>query len=265
MLSLNDTVDRLKKSENLDELFKVMRFTFEDLGFPEWGYLCQLLNSYAKSTLFLFINMSQDWIQHYFEMNYYDTDPITKYYIQNNLPLIWKANDDWSEHGDNVVEFMKDVQDHGYTGGLCIPLFSAQNTRGLVDLVSRDPSLADIYDAIEGRAAQIVLITRYVQEEIFRISGISEEGIYKNPLSTRQKEVLFWVGEGLTSKAIAEKIGISYRTVEDYLAEIQRKLCVSNRQQAVTRAVSLGYIQLMNMYTSKNDSEVTLVVPNYNL
>ena len=88
MLSLNDTVDRLKKSENLDELFNVMRFTFEDLGFPEWGYSCQLLNSYAKSTLFLFINMSQDWIQHYFEMNYHDTDPITKYYLQNNLPLI---------------------------------------------------------------------------------------------------------------------------------------------------------------------------------
>ena len=239
----------------------VMRSSFADLGFAQWGYSCQLLQSYEKSRLFLFINMSQLWIQRYLEMNYHDVDPITKYYPNNNLPWLWKVHDDWSAMGEHVAEFMKDVQDHGYTGGICIPLYSAQNTRGLVDLVSRDPTLADLYDALEGRAAQAALITRYVQEELFRIAGISDNGVYKNPLSSRQKEVLFWVGEGLTSKAIAAKCDLSYRTVEDYLAEIQRKLDASNRQQAVTRAVSLGYLLPLNRYQSQDDLEVTLVLP----
>jgi DNA-binding CsgD family transcriptional regulator len=61
-------------------------------------------------------------------------------------------------------------------------------------------------------------------------------------LTPREKEVLSWVSEGLTSKAIALQLGISYRTVEHYLADIQRKLGVSNRQQAVARAVNLSLV-----------------------
>jgi len=61
-------------------------------------------------------------------------------------------------------------------------------------------------------------------------------------LTPREKEVLVWVGEGLTAKAIADCLGISFRTVEQYVANIQRKLSVSNRQQAVTKAVNLGII-----------------------
>jgi len=71
----------------------------------------------------------------------------------------------------------------------------------------------------------------------FSSSRNSNENLYENPLSARQSEVLLWVGEGLTSKAIGEKMGISYRTVESYMVEIQNKMNVSNRQQAVTRAV----------------------------
>jgi DNA-binding CsgD family transcriptional regulator len=260
-LSLSNTVDRLKKTRNLDEIMHVMRSSFEKLGFSEWGYMHQILRSYVKSPVFIFFNMSSKWIERYLEMGYHEVDPIKNYYPTNNIPWIWNVKYDWSKIDNNAVEFMKDIQSHGYTGGLCIPLFSAQNTRGFINFVTRNPSLEDLYISLDGPAAQVVFILRYVQEEISRVSLSNEEIINLNPLSARQKEVLLWVGEGLTSKGIGEILGISYRTVDSYLEEIQQKLGVSNRQQAVTRAVSLGYVIPLNLYNTSKDPLIRIVLP----
>ena len=47
-------------------------------------------------------------------------------------------------------------------------------------------------------------------------------------LTEREKEVMMLVVEGLTSKEIAERIGISYRTVENHRARVMNKTGSSN-------------------------------------
>ena len=96
-LSLSNTVGLLKKTENLDDVMDVMRSSFEDLGFSEWGYMHQILRSYVKSPVFIFINMSMKWIERYLEMGYHEIDPIKNYYPNNNLPWIWNVKDNWSK------------------------------------------------------------------------------------------------------------------------------------------------------------------------
>jgi len=262
MLRLSDTVECLRKAEDLDAIMATMEVSFEALGFPQWCFACQMLKSYVTSPVYVFTNFSHEYMAEYVSMGYNDADPVAKYYSNNNLPWLWRVADDWSGYVNETSLFMQLLKRYGYTGGLCIPLFSAQNTRGFINLVSRDPSLADMYDALEGRAAQTTLILRYVQEEILRIATTNNENIYKNPLSARQKELLLWVGEGFTTKEIAEKMGISFRTVESYIVEIQNKMDVSNRQQAVTRAVSLGYILPLSVYdpTKMINREIKLVL-----
>jgi len=265
-LRLSDTIEGLRKAEDLDAIMAVMEDSFEGLGFPQWCYTCQILQSYVTSPVYVFTNLSHEYMAEYVAMGYHDADPLVKFCSYNNLPWLWRVVDDWSGYGDDTFLFMQAIKRHGYTGGLCIPLFSAQNTRGFINLGSRDPSLADMYDALEGRAAQITLILRYVQEEVLRIATKNNVNIYKNPLSARQKEVLLWVGEGMTSKEIAEKMSISFRTVESYIVEIQNKMDVSNRQQAVTRAVSLGYILPLSVYDPPRmiNREIKLVMSRKN-
>ena len=262
-MSLSDTIDGLRRAENLDDIMVVMESSFEALGFPQWGFTCQMFKSYVTPPVYVFTNLSKEYMFQYLAMSYHDADPVIKYCQNNDLPWIWKTDDDWSKSGDDTTELMVLIRSHGYYGGLCIPLFSSRNTRGFINLVSSDPSLADMYDALEGRAAQVTLVLRYVQDNIFRIAQKNKENIYENPLSARQKEVLLWVGEGYTSKEIAEKMGISFRTVESYIVEIQNKLDVSNRQQAVTRAVSLGYILPLNIYDPLRGREVKLVMSRH--
>jgi DNA-binding NarL/FixJ family response regulator len=63
-------------------------------------------------------------------------------------------------------------------------------------------------------------------------------------LTPREHEVLVLIGRGLTMRQMATRLGISPRTVETHVAKLYRKLDVRTRVQAVSRAVSLGLIDL---------------------
>lgn len=60
------------------------------------------------------------------------------------------------------------------------------------------------------------------------------------PLSERELEVLRLIGEGISNKAIAEKLYLSLATVKTHINHLYAKLGVENRVQALSRARSLN-------------------------
>lgn len=69
-------------------------------------------------------------------------------------------------------------------------------------------------------------------------------------LTEREMEVLVGLAKGLTNKAIALQLQISDRTVQGHIAHIFHKMSVSNRTEAVMRAVTLGWVP--QIATTKN-------------
>ncbi|MBA3725775.1 MAG: response regulator transcription factor [Armatimonadetes bacterium] len=61
-------------------------------------------------------------------------------------------------------------------------------------------------------------------------------------LTKREFDVLNLIGEGYSSKEVADVLFVSKRTVDFHLANIYTKLDVSNRLQAFLAATSLGLI-----------------------
>lgn len=61
-------------------------------------------------------------------------------------------------------------------------------------------------------------------------------------LSPRERECLRWTSHGLRSKEVADKLGITTKTVEHHLAKAKQKLDSKNRVEAVTRAIALNLI-----------------------
>ena len=59
-------------------------------------------------------------------------------------------------------------------------------------------------------------------------------------LTPREVEVLTAVGDGLSNKAIARRLGISAHTVKYHLEAVFSKLGVRSRAEAVTRGLRLG-------------------------
>ena len=57
------------------------------------------------------------------------------------------------------------------------------------------------------------------------------------PLSNQERKVLALVADGKTNKEIAAAMGLSPKTVKNYLSNVFEKLQVSRRSQAVARIV----------------------------
>lgn len=63
-------------------------------------------------------------------------------------------------------------------------------------------------------------------------------------LTSREQQVLELLSEGHTMRQIATRLGISPRTVETHVSKVYRKLGVRTRVQAVSRAATLGLVEL---------------------
>ena len=62
------------------------------------------------------------------------------------------------------------------------------------------------------------------------------------PLTTREREVLRLIAQGLPGKQIAGSLGITERTVKFHTAALIRKLGADNRAQAVALAAQRGLL-----------------------
>jgi DNA-binding NarL/FixJ family response regulator len=61
-------------------------------------------------------------------------------------------------------------------------------------------------------------------------------------LTARQREVLSLIADGLDNAEIAERLGISQRTVRAHVSALLERLEVSNRTQAAVTALRSGWI-----------------------
>lgn len=62
-------------------------------------------------------------------------------------------------------------------------------------------------------------------------------------LTTRERQVLRLIVEGLINKEIGRRLGVSSNTVKNHIASITRKLGVSDRTQAAVMAIRLGLLE----------------------
>lgn len=62
----------------------------------------------------------------------------------------------------------------------------------------------------------------------------------RSSLTRREREVLDQIRLGLTNRQIAQRLFVSTNTVNKHVQSVLRKLYVSNRVQAATRAQAAG-------------------------
>ena len=68
--------------------------------------------------------------------------------------------------------------------------------------------------------------------------------IVEGGLTARERDVLAALADGLSNKAIARRLGISFHTVKFHVAGILAKLDADSRTEAVTKAAQRGLVML---------------------
>ncbi len=87
------------------------------------------------------------------------------------------------------------------------------------------------------------LATQLLDDYLVRLKGGQEDDSYTK-LTAREREVLTLIGEGHTSRVIAEMLFISINTVERHRANIMNKLELNNKAQLIRYAIRKGLVKL---------------------
>lgn len=86
------------------------------------------------------------------------------------------------------------------------------------------------------------LAVMVVQGRLGRKAAGSRGGGPVSPLSPREREVLDLVAQGYTNQQIAERLGLSVRTVETYRSRLVEKLGLRSRADLVRYALESGLL-----------------------
>jgi DNA-binding NarL/FixJ family response regulator len=120
---------------------------------------------------------------------------------------------------------------------------------GVDGYLEKTAGVQQVVAALERLAAGERLITpeqeRSAIEELGRLVRRAREASDILPsIAPREIEILEHLGSGLTIRQVANRLGVSTRTVEARAATLYRKLDASNRVQALAKAADLGLIEL---------------------
>lgn len=106
----------------------------------------------------------------------------------------------------------------------------------------KDAPPAELVEAIEavqsGDAFHTSGTSRSLLEEARRPSSAPPTP----PLSDREEEILKLLIEGLTNRGIAERLGLSARTVESHRLRLRRKLGARSAAELARKAIDLGLV-----------------------
>jgi LuxR family quorum sensing-dependent transcriptional regulator len=105
--------------------------------------------------------------------------------------------------------------------------------------MGRDIDAADPY--LRASAHMLSMYYASIARRLRRRAGSNQTPIH---LTGRQLECLKWVRDGKSSTDIGEILGLSSRTVDEYLAHACTRLGVKSRFQAVTEAYLHGLLEL---------------------
>ena len=118
---------------------------------------------------------------------------------------------------------------------------------GAIGYVLKDEALETVVDAVRAAARGESWLSPAVARQVVR-RAVGETSSSPEapsiPLTPREKEVLRLLAQGLDNAAIARRLVVTKRTVQNHVSNIYSKLEVSSRTEAALYAIRHGLVQV---------------------
>lgn len=234
-----DLFESLLNCSTVEELHTTATAITRQMGFEHFLYGVQVNTSLTRPYQFALSGYPKKWLERYTEMKYQAIDPAVRHCTTHVTPIIWhnqlfKSRD--------LAKIQDEAKEAGLTHGASFAVHGGHGEAAILSLATSRVARGAESDIVTnlGRAQ---LLACYLHEAVQRI--VLSQGpllLQKVALTPRQKECLLWAAEGKTSWEIGNIIRISEDTVSFHLKNAARKMGVTGRSHAVSRAVSLGLI-----------------------
>lgn len=207
------------------------------------GYEYYLFGGYYPLTESIVVSSSfpEQWRNKYDANNYIAIDPTVKHCWQESSPVVWqKITYSDGDIGEMERRVMEEASVHGLRSGISVPLHGSGAEGCMLSLASGEVH-ADYEHHVEAGLQIIVHAMHEVTKIIISKNGSNVVPATDN-LSARELECLSWTAKGKTSWAISKILDVSESTVVFHLRNAIKKLEVTNRSQAVAKAIERSQI-----------------------
>ena len=233
----------LTNAKTVEELWEIHTKHMAAYGFKRLIYaFTRYYSSSAKVAIgdpqdwVLLTNLSSSYVDKFVEDGHYFPGPMIQWALRNDGACSWRwmkemiGTDLESQKEHEVIEFNKS---YGIATGYTLSFRSvSQRSKGAIALIGDEGMSQDKVDQIWAQHGDELMVLNNVMH--LKILALPHSGSRK--LTTRQREVLQWVGDGKTTQDIAILLGLTAATVEKHLRLARESLDVETTAQAVLKA-----------------------------
>ena len=229
---------RFAAALNMEQLKAHFLEVSKQLGFDSFVYALRVPTNFSNAQVIMLDGYPEGWVKRYFEVAYYESDPVMAWCIREILPIRW--SDLVLEPGSAAEAMMLDAAEYGLRDGVTMPVHSPQGELGILSLsLDAPPERARVIT--ETALPIIQLLATHLHQAVRRLGCLSQE--VDSNLTMRERECLTWAADGKTSNEIAQLLGITDNTVNFHLNNAMQKLDVVSRQHAIGKASFQRLIQ----------------------
>lgn len=243
---MNSTISKLHELTNaksVEELWDAHTRHMATYGFTRQVYA---FTRYASSSTnialgdpqdwVLLTNMSSTYVDGFIEDGHYFNGPMVRWAVQNDGACSWRWLEDMMSSNDASEKeraVMAYNHAHGIKSGYTVSFRAvSQRSKGAIGLIAEEHMSQDEVDKIWLKHGDELMVLNNVMH--LKVLALPHTGSRK--LTSRQREVLQWVGDGKTTQDIAILLGLTAATVEKHLRLAREALDVETTAQAVLKA-----------------------------
>lgn len=240
MISSAD-LNALLHAPEIEELWDMHQRRMAGYGFDRIMYGATRYRSGAHlgdaEDFVILTNHSTDYTDVFIGHGLYHHAPMVRWALDHDGVCSWSLLRQMAESGNLSVEERKVFEFNlsmGVRAGYSISFLSASpRTKGAIALTAEEGMDQRDVDAMWSEHGEdIQLLNNIAHLRILSLPYTSPD----RTLTSRQREVLGWVGDGKTVQDIAVLLGLTTATVEKHLRLAREALCVETTAQAVLKA-----------------------------
>lgn len=232
ILSTFETIQRqLSAASNRNEAFHAAASCANHLGFSYLIY-APVRNHPDSSKNWSLTSYPDEWQKIYIEKGYLKTNPTRQKAALSFSPFTWTELE--SEISAQERSLFHDCRSTGMSEGLVVPVHGPCGQAIAIGFATQHA------DAVNPDSRPMVQLIALQLHHAFDVNNPSDP----IRLTSREREVLLHIAEGVGNDQIGARLTISDNSVEWHLKNIYRKLQVNNRTAAVVKALKLGLVPL---------------------
>lgn len=175
-----------------------------------------------------------EWIAHYLESRYSETDIVALEAFRAVAPFEWRELLTRGDATPAARKIFAEAADFGIHEGFTMPIRGAGGM-AMISFVVEDTALLGDKGMAHRHALQLMAMYYH---SVSSTSTPDEMGL----LTPREREVLLWTARGKTGWEIGQILNLSERTVTFHAENAKVKLGAASRSHAAVRAIMQGLI-----------------------